>query len=95
MRLELVGALLVIAVVATCASAENSGKQNDIDYERSVREALDEDDVQNVLGDYGRSVRNVVHHFSTSCNYRCCVLPHLVAEGLDTFVKLLQLVRTC
>ena len=58
MRLELVGALLVIAVVATCASAENSGKQNDVDYERSVREALDEDEVQNVLGDDGRSVRN-------------------------------------
>ncbi|KAL5516305.1 hypothetical protein EMCRGX_G001593 [Ephydatia muelleri] len=60
MRLELVCALLVIAVVTIGTSAEYSGSQNDVDDERSVRDAVDDDDVQSVLGDDdGRSVRDV------------------------------------
>ena len=69
MRLELVCALLVIAVATIGTSAEYSGSQNDVDDERSVRDAVDDDDVQNVLGDdeqsvlgdgEGRSVRDAV-----------------------------------
>eukprot|EP00731_Ephydatia_muelleri_P001453 Em0001g1453a len=60
MRLELVCALLVIAVVTIGTSAEYSGSQNDVDDERSVQDAVDDDDVQSVLGDDdGRSVRDV------------------------------------
>ena len=51
MRLELVCALLAIAVVTIGTSAEYSGSQNDVDDERSVRDAVDDDDVQSVLGD--------------------------------------------
>eukprot|EP00731_Ephydatia_muelleri_P001454 Em0001g1454a len=69
MRLELVCALLVIAVATIGTSAEYSGSQNDVDDERSVQDAVDDDDVQNVLGDdeqsvlgdgEGRSVRDAV-----------------------------------
>ena len=61
MRLELVCALLVIAVVTIGTSAEYSGSQNDVDDERSVRDAVDDDDVQSVLGDDdGRSVRDIL-----------------------------------
>ncbi|KAL5516304.1 hypothetical protein EMCRGX_G001592 [Ephydatia muelleri] len=56
MRLELVFALLVIAVVSIGTSAEDSGSQNDVDDELSVRDAFDGDG-QSVLGDDGRSVR--------------------------------------
>ena len=69
MRLELVCALLVIAVATIGTSAEYSGSQNDVDDERSVRDAVDDDDVQSVLGDDeqsvlgdddGRSVRDIL-----------------------------------
>ena len=61
MRLEIVWALLVIAVVTIGTSAEDSGSQNDVDDERSVRDALDGDDVQSVLvDDDGRSVRDIL-----------------------------------
>ncbi|KAL5516303.1 hypothetical protein EMCRGX_G001591 [Ephydatia muelleri] len=44
MRLERVCALLVIAVVTIGTSAEYSGSQNDVDDERSVQDAVDDDD---------------------------------------------------
>ena len=60
MRFELVCALLVIAVVTIGTSAEDSGSQNEVDDERSSRDALDGDDGHSVLGDVndGPSVRD-------------------------------------
>ncbi|KAL5484110.1 hypothetical protein EMCRGX_G020559 [Ephydatia muelleri] len=63
MRLELVCALLVIAVVSIATSAEDIGSQNDVDDERSVRDALGSDDGESALGDDdGRSVRDDNRH---------------------------------
>ena len=63
MRLELVCALLVIAAVSIATSAEDIGSRNDVDDERSVRDALVRDDGESALGDDdGRSVRDDNRH---------------------------------
>ncbi|KAL5516302.1 hypothetical protein EMCRGX_G001590 [Ephydatia muelleri] len=86
MRLELVFALLVIAVVSIGTSAEDSGSQHDVDDEWSVRDAFD-DDGQSVLGDDGRSVRRSDREKDYRCKacYKCRLTssfhsPHLITS---------------
>ncbi|KAL5516294.1 hypothetical protein EMCRGX_G001582 [Ephydatia muelleri] len=61
MRLELVCALLVVALVTAGTSAEDSGRpwRSYADDERSVRDALDDDDGRSVR-DAGRPWRSYV-----------------------------------
>ena len=76
MRLELVCALVVIAVVTIGISAEDSRNQNDVDDERSARDALDGDDGQSVLGyDDGRRVRDASLCDRERC-HRCRRVKH-------------------
>ena len=88
MRLELMFALLVIAVVSIGTSAEDSGSQNDVDDELSVRDAFDGDG-QSVLGDDGRSVRRSDREKDDRCKacYKC--------RGRHWRIRCISLCRGC
>ena len=89
MRLEVVCALFMIAVFTIGTSAEDSGSQNDVDDERSVRDAFDDDEGQSVLGDDGRSVRDADRDKDDRCKacYKC--------RGRHLRVRCISLCRGC